>query len=281
MIGHFSGSLLKLDRAKFHLDELKKWLLTFAESNPFTFSIEDDPCSVNQQLMWARPRERFPTDKWGVLVGEFVHNVRSALDHLVYQFSTLADGDPKRRLLQFPIFDDAAAYRGQERNYLAGVPDPLKEIIEWCQPYKGCNGDVGIALRFLRDINNTDKHRLIPVVVTVAKLDSLQSTKGCFAGIKMSADAHILVERNGFVSSFEGLGDGTLSEEGTVIAKLTLDPRHDTEMRPNVSAVVKFGKVHPGFENQYLMPTLALIFNGTREVVRRLLIIPGVAPSIP
>src|SRR5262245_45321584 len=45
-----------------------------------------------------------PVNKIGVLIGDVVHNLRSALDHLAWQLAILAGNNPPPALTSFPIF---------------------------------------------------------------------------------------------------------------------------------------------------------------------------------
>ena len=52
---------------------------------------------------------------WGVLIGEILHNLRSALDHLIWQLVILETGAPPTTTkTAFPIFETAAGYKSRE-----------------------------------------------------------------------------------------------------------------------------------------------------------------------
>lgn len=98
----FRGCWAKLDRAKTHRDVLKDEIGTAfgAASNRIGLSVEYDDESGYHVFR----AETFPDDlsrRWGILIGDAVHNLRGALDHLVWQLSLLGrDGrntrNPKR-----------------------------------------------------------------------------------------------------------------------------------------------------------------------------------------
>ena len=124
---------------------------------------------------------------WGVSIGEIAHNLRSALDGIVYQVAK-ADGANAEALGQteFPIFLIRYTKRRRRRRPGKGKPpliphfehdgrekikalsDEHQTMIERLQPYhrRSEDGLKGTAhpLYWLQQINNADKHRVIQVV---------------------------------------------------------------------------------------------------------------------
>lgn len=106
-----------------------------------------------------------PDPKWGVLVGEIIHNLRSALDHLVWELVVLETGEgPITNKTQFPIFrteHGKNAYDGRgERVYLHGVGDTAKALIRSKQPFS-TGEDVESPLWKLLRLSDFDKHRTL------------------------------------------------------------------------------------------------------------------------
>jgi hypothetical protein len=87
---------------------------------------------------------------WGTIIGEIVHDLRSALDQLVWQLVILNDRTPTRDH-SFPILarkptEGLGVYarrqwidgRGKARHgSLFGVSDNAVAVIDACQPYQG------------------------------------------------------------------------------------------------------------------------------------------------
>lgn len=262
-----SGPRLKLSRAKHHLTELNAALLRWAKSKPYTLVLEPAP-EPPTYLLRVRVNRKLPTDSWGVIVGDFTHDARSALDLLVYQLSTLPALDHRRRKLQFPICDTPAEYANCVERRLCGVSDAARTIIEWTQPYNECGRRLGDALQVLRDISNTDKHRLIPVVLVVARLANFTSTESVFAGLTFSGDAHIGIDRGtGGLATYEGVKNPVIIEDGAIVAKLSVTPNADIVMQPEMTAIVQFGKAHLGFEDRDVTPILWLIGERVEEII--------------
>src|SRR4051812_15728053 len=110
----------KLDRAGELVTLIHSELAAYYASEPFTHRTErhDDPPRIE---LWVEPVEPPPL-RLGVLMGEFIHNLRSALDHLVWQLALTTTDSPSDRL-QFSIYttepNDWASIRGDR---LKAVP---------------------------------------------------------------------------------------------------------------------------------------------------------------
>ena len=98
------GPRLKLRRADKHLNAIKVAIDRFIASKPYTFVLDADPKPPNYSIV-ARVKH-LPDEELGIIIGDFAHNARSALNLLVYQLSQLPITDAKRYRLEFPIFDD-------------------------------------------------------------------------------------------------------------------------------------------------------------------------------
>ena len=97
--------------------------------------------------------------RWFVRVGEIAYNLRSALDHLIWQL-VLANGHNPGRHNTFPVVTSSSNWEGA-RGSLNGVSPRSEAQIKYLQPYTG-----GIGLDFdvsnysrLDSLCNIDKHR--------------------------------------------------------------------------------------------------------------------------
>jgi len=148
---------------------------------------------------------------WGVMFGDAIHNLRSALDHLVWQLVRL-NGKTPTGDNQFPICDTGAAYwsagkSGQSTREwrLRGVSDVHKALIDEMQPYRARIPPGQIhAFSALRDLSNHDKHRLIHLTEFAVHFPSVEALDDLFVA---NADAG---ERVG--ARFEPLRDDRETE---------------------------------------------------------------------
>jgi hypothetical protein len=154
------GCRAKLKRAEEVFDELSGSLLRFLESRPYISEGGFDLAS-SEWVLRFRVRESPPL-RWGVLIGDVVHNMRSALDHLAWQLVLLNAAQPTTRT-QFPIYGDEAAYRRESAQQVVdGISDDDKAAIEELQPFRHPRGaDKPHHLSVLQELSNVDKHRVV------------------------------------------------------------------------------------------------------------------------
>lgn len=111
-----------------------------------------------------------------LVVSDITHNLRAALDYLVYELSLLDSKGLIKDGTQFPIEggdgqapDEAKRkFAGRRESYLKGLNDAHAAAIELLQPYNGVEWT-----ETLRDISNPDKHRHLSLL---GKLDKVQAT---------------------------------------------------------------------------------------------------------
>lgn len=164
---------LKVHRARGHLDALDIERKRFTDTNPFRLVVEPD-LATGEDVVRFRCDEpiRVPL-VLGLIAGDAIHNLRSALDHVIYQLALAGGGDGDRT--QFPIFEDGHAYADHVGRLLEGVPEDERSKIKELQPFRARTLieagaappttardplAVNMYLMFLGRLDNLDKHRL-------------------------------------------------------------------------------------------------------------------------
>lgn len=166
------GIFDKLKRAKFHLDQINSaldiWDTSIKNLNPVVIGSQP-----NWKVLEVVVKDPPAADEsLSLMLGDYVHNLRSCLDHLVAQLSVL-NGHKigVSRLLAFPICKadtDWNSQRYKVANFLS--PDAVTAINRE-QPYHAlASGRDPLAqiLWVLSELDNIDKHRVI--VVTSQKV---------------------------------------------------------------------------------------------------------------
>lgn len=181
MTDPFKGIRLKLERAEAHLNNLRKRAEAFTDTEPYAVRIERDGelfhfFAVDQGV------GPVPTDI-PLIAGEVAYQLRSSLDHLIHQL-VIANGNAtvleNSRRHQFPIFKTLDGYKARAGQMIEGVSDEARRRIESCQPYESpLNTAEDDPLWILSDLNNTDKHKLLPVaVVAIGVMKGQDSADG-------------------------------------------------------------------------------------------------------
>lgn len=163
------GVWMKLDRARFHLELLDQAISQFAtrieSGDAYQVSIEYEP-EARQHIFRLRVLEEPPSIPWGIIAGDAIHNLRSALDHFVEQMTIRHSGGPMTQTA-FPIFDDAGKFRDNGRRMIRGCSPAVRKAIADMQPYHRSDPTTD-PLWKLHDLWNMDKHRVVAIVGIVA-----------------------------------------------------------------------------------------------------------------
>jgi hypothetical protein len=151
-----SGVRAKIERAKRHISELEGAIQVYRDTDPFRSRVELDPTTGEKV---HRFEERHPVPPCLALIaGDAIHNLRSVLDHLVWQLVE-ANGNKPTTKTAFPIYDaapkDIPAYEAKVK----GMRTEAERLIDSLQPYKGGNKDIWKLHR----LDIVDKHNLLLV----------------------------------------------------------------------------------------------------------------------
>jgi hypothetical protein len=154
-------------RAEEHFDAVKAELIAWKESQPYIVTKQSDSEGKRHGLI-VRFNKWPPLDRLAILAGDCVHNLRAALDSLVYAAAIRDSGanpPPNFKALQFPITDDSVAFGIEQKRRLVPLSAHTQARIERAQPYNRSHADLPPLLRILADFDNIDKHRLLNLVI--------------------------------------------------------------------------------------------------------------------
>lgn len=198
------GVQWKLARAREHHETLYGAAEALAEHDFYGLATEQDR---KGRLVFRAINVRPIPPGWGVLIGDCVHNLRSALDHLM--FAICHPTPEQEHTVQFPIFSrrDSKGGRGgfrDARGMTPGAPRGVRTVLESLQPYHRRKWPEAIRLAQLRELANWDKHRLL-LTAAASIVDS---------SIRFQAEGTTSIVREVF---FKGL-----LKEGTVLARLEM-----------------------------------------------------------
>lgn len=178
MSGSLESARAKIRRAEEHRDEFQRRLNAFLERDPYRVAFEFDSQGWHN-FIWE-VREVLPSEDLGLIFGDILTNLRSALDYLAWQLVLVAGNTPGDRT-QFPILE-SARIKGRDDwsqkwasvsgDRLKGVERKWVDEIERLQPYKRSHLPKQDPLAILELISNINKHRTLPVAITTTDLFS-------------------------------------------------------------------------------------------------------------
>lgn len=160
----------KLHRAFELRDQLKEWV---EDNNRLPeFDTENNASANDDPIVWQRWRVRpgslsEPTPA-ALLLGDVVHNWRSALDHQLWEITPESvKKSSQGRSVQFPLNERARDHRSWMKKWEDHYGPKVLEIVEAFQPYQAPEGQLH-PLAALKSLSNTDKHRTLNVVNQVS-----------------------------------------------------------------------------------------------------------------
>jgi len=160
MGGSLDSVTLKLVRAEQHLEAILEMLDGFRYGD-CEIVPEEDPETKLGQLRVRLPR---PPEMLVPIIGDFLFNVRCALDYLIWQL-VLANGETPTRSNSFSVTGSPAAFADEvRRKRLDGLSEKSRTLVESFQPYNSGNEPLQTLNRF----HNVDKHRTPTLTAAVA-----------------------------------------------------------------------------------------------------------------
>ena len=162
------GCRAKLRRAALHIEALKDAVKNYDTQSPFKVESYHYPGTGDFALVVVANDEfqGIPPDIV-LIAGEVAYQLRSALDHLVWQLVRANTGNPPTGTKsQFPIFKTEEGYDTRAAQMIAGVSASAADRIRGAQPFHlGEQADRALTW-LVHELNNTDKHRVIPVTAS-------------------------------------------------------------------------------------------------------------------
>jgi hypothetical protein len=183
---------LKAARAKEHLDALKRELDAYYSALPYAISHHRKP-EIGRRVLRIELKD--PTQTVYLLVGDFAHNLRSTLDHVVYALIVHSTKElPDSAQVQWPvqIQQDDKVFAKQTKD----VPAQAVDIIRSLQPYHEGPNELykKNAIWQLHKLDIIDKHRRIAI--------NEHALESFFPSLGPSSDFKIEVVNDGTEISF-------------------------------------------------------------------------------
>jgi hypothetical protein len=227
----FESARWKVERAKHHIAELDSEINDFLAKNEGQIFSHGDP-KGGQGSIGIEPLGA--PSIFNIMVGDIVHNLRSALDHIAGEITSLSTNGCRKAVMdsKFPMshkpenFPTAVAkfIEPYDPEVAAALCAEMTSSEIW---YKSINS--------INRLNNTDKHRTVVVVLTSVGVAAEGVRIGgiYFAGIK-AVDCGVMIgnfggqplefERNPYPTISVVFGDGEGFEGEPVIDQLTEAP---------------------------------------------------------
>lgn len=223
---------LKIWRAKQHRQELAAQLDAVRASHVYRFVGRVERNGLDHSYYPVDPPP--VPDSLVAVLGDCIHSLRSALDHLAYQL-VVASGTNPDNTVEFPVshkefFTDCAT-GSKRRTVDLPVTQAMRDHIDAVQPYH--KSSVGQRLAILHNLDVVDKHRT--QIVTVSAVGKVSQHLSAKSGPAEAVDWTIAETNNWF--SPEPLTNGK------VCARITHSkPRLDIAPNVVIYPDIRFGR---------------------------------------
>lgn len=170
-----NGIVAKIARAHEHFETLRSEFRTARDRREYGLLTDVDPMTGEMAF-----RVRFPyalRRRWGAMVGDIAHDLRSAIDQLVFQLAIVNGANPEGWNTSFPICNSAEIFAARIGRSLRGVSEEARGRIERAQPYHAGTDLARHPLLHLRELSNSDKHR-VPSLAAIHRLGGVVSLRG-------------------------------------------------------------------------------------------------------
>jgi len=156
---------LRLERALEHLQSLETEVERWLGRHVYGFLQEFD-AQRGQNAIRVMAFGHPPASA-NLLISDCLHNLRSALDNLVYDLAlAYNNGNPLpldvEERVMFPIFETRKLFKSRGAYRIRDIDPRAQAIIEGLQPYVGGNPKL---LWELHELSRVDKHRLLHVTL--------------------------------------------------------------------------------------------------------------------
>lgn len=276
-----SGVLVKLDRAELHCNAINAAAKEYAEvylPNAIRERLTRFPLdSLNedwQPILWDNVT--LPPLQWGVVLGEFVHDIRSALDQLIWSLVRANGGSPGIHT-RFPATESEAKWRDDvtERDITVhglpptyGLSDEAFALVCDFQPFNRMPRRKAVSAPFYKlvRLSNEDKHRtlhLAAAYATAAPVSLRITPPGYIRFVKIRKPKPRIVIENG-------------AEIASVKIAITERPPRDVQMKVSFTLHAEVG-FFAGANVIADLSDLAPMVRDARELLRRALRLPEVS----
>jgi hypothetical protein len=170
-----AGAWEKARRARSHLEALRIATDTEREQNRVPLRAEPDS-SEGYFVLRIAEEPKLPLLQWGVITGDVVHNLRSALDHLFWRVAHHEGRNPGNpAAVQFPIMEKGPSSAYWERSFVSAIDPSHAQRLERHQPYNPFQGPDNYSgpyvhpLALLKELSNDDKHRVVTPILALSQ----------------------------------------------------------------------------------------------------------------
>jgi hypothetical protein len=237
------GPRLKVARANTHIRDLESLLDSFLCDNPHRVVLKEDP---DYGAIVRTEYDRPLPNETATIIGDAVHNLRSALDHLACDMVRQSGEKPDRNH-GFPIYGDKAGFDGGITSKLRGADAKFLDFVKAQRPYRDNGGNTW--LHDLAALDNDDKHIVLTPTISTLKIAEMRV---------LNPDGDVFME----------ITDLTLGSHGGVRSAMGIEvPGTKFEINGEPTVSVCFDKIE-ALEGAAVVDTLRDFSRGVTGIIK-------------
>ena len=248
-----SGVTEKRKWAEHHLKLIESSIRDFLASDPYPVLTDSYPeCGVYHALLIGP--KTLPAREIALMIGDCVHNMRSALDYIAWELAGASLADTET---MFPIYETDIRFRKHGLRRIKNVqPKDARTLIERLQPYNTRYGGHLLVLSAINKLDATDKHKLLTVAVAIA--EGATANQAIPRHVKAKAITRIdLFPNVRFI-------------DGAKIATFAVNPPvPEMEVDFKIPFKVEFGDIHGFPKHTLVVPALKKMLDSLDLVIKR------------
>lgn len=246
------GVIEKRNRAEHHLKLIETRIADFFDSDPYSVLTDSHPELGVYHACLVYPK-KLPGRELALMVGDCVHNMRSALDYIAWELAGASIADTET---MFPIYETDIGFRKNAPRRIKRLPPDAQTLIERLQPSNRRYGGHRLALSAINKLDATDKHKLLTPTIAIAE------QVFCDHGIP----GHI---HGKFKTGLHIFPDVRLVNDAK-IATFTIDPPvPGMQVNFKFTPQVEFAEIHGFPKHSYVIPNLKIMLDSLDLVIKR------------
>lgn len=163
----FNSAFLKVERAYAHINNIESAFNLFRETHSAEFIIGKDP-NTGTQFIDLDVGDAMPVD-FPVIIGDAIHNLRTALDHAMWELMGIDKGIQDRNTA-FPFSRTKTEYEAA----CNGVKTPRDDTKKFLISLEAYEDGAGECLYGLNRLDIRDKHIMLTPVINFAEVTKVK-----------------------------------------------------------------------------------------------------------
>lgn len=239
----FESAKLKVERAKHHISNLQTVFDAFIVKNPYTLTISNDTNSGDTTIDVSLNEPLPPV--LALIIGDAVHNLRTALDHATWELIG-RDRGTQDRYLKLPTGDNRVNYEA----CCKGIKTPRADTKAFFIALGIYEGGPSERLYTLNSLDTVDKHTVLTPIAGITSIPLMRVIRS--DGVE--------------VATFEDCGFGMTPDGRVTIMRLGigLRPEFNEEAKPTIGII--FGDID-GFKFEPVIPTLVHLADAVMDTI--------------